>query len=88
MAYKQEHQYGYRDALQKGDPEKVIKGEYFDDEFSAIEAGFEAILGDDSSIDPDDAAFSDVVFQNRIDYQQVISKFTFAVAGQEPLTVE
>ena len=37
MAYKQEHQYGYRDSLEKGDPEKVIKGEYFDDEFSAIE---------------------------------------------------
>ena len=37
MAYKQNHKYGYRDSLEKGDPEKVIYGQQFDDEFEAIE---------------------------------------------------
>ena len=46
MAYKQKHKYGYRDSLEKGDPEKVIYGQQFDDEFEAIE---QALL----AIDPD-----------------------------------
>ena len=37
MAYKQKRKYGFRDSLEKGNPEKVIYGEYFDDEFEAIE---------------------------------------------------
>ena len=37
MAYKQKHKYGFRDSLEKGNPEKVIYGDYFDDEFEAIE---------------------------------------------------
>ena len=89
MAYKQQHQYGYRDALQKGDAEKVIKGEYFDDEFAAIEESFEALPGaDGGDISPDAPGYANVVFQDRIEDQQVVSKFTFAVDGQEPLTVE
>ena len=37
MAYKQVKKYGYRDSLEKGDPEKVIYGVDFDAEFEAIE---------------------------------------------------
>ena len=48
MAYKQKHQYGYRDLLDKGDDEKVIYGQYFDDEFKAIE---EAIADIDPNAD-------------------------------------
>ena len=48
MAYKQKHQYGYRDSLDKGDPEKVIYGSDFDDEFKAIE---EAIADIDPNAD-------------------------------------
>ena len=48
MAYKQQHQYGYRDSLEKGDPEKVIYGTHFDDEFKAIE---EAIAEIDPNAD-------------------------------------
>jgi hypothetical protein len=48
MAYKQKHQYGYRDSLDKGDPEKVIYGSHFDDEFKAIE---EAIADIDPNAD-------------------------------------
>jgi hypothetical protein len=88
MAYKQVKKYGYRDSLEKGDPEKVIMGADFDGEFEAIEEAFESIYGGDSGVDPDDAGFEDVVFQNRTADQQVVSKFTFAVDGQEPLTVE
>ena len=43
MAYKQKHQYGFRDSLENGDPEKVIYGQYFDDEFKSIEEAIEAI---------------------------------------------
>ena len=37
MAYTQKHKYAFRDSLASGDPEKVIYGVYFDDEFEAIE---------------------------------------------------
>jgi hypothetical protein len=88
MAYKQQKKYGYRDKLDKGDPEKVIYGVDFDGEFEAIEAAFGNIFGEGGTVDPDDKAFEDVVFQNRTEDQQVVSKFTFAVDGQDPLTVE
>lgn len=88
MAYKQVKKYGYRDSLEKGDPEKVIYGVDFDAEFEAIEEAFGNIFGEDGAVGPDDPAFEQVVFQNRTEDQQVISKFTFAVAGQAPLTVE
>ena len=89
MAYKQIKKYGYRDSLEKGDPEKVIYGVDFDAEFEAIEQAFDGVPGAGGGpIAPDEAGFEDVVFQNRIEDQQVISKFTFAVAGQAPLTVE
>lgn len=89
MAYKQKHKYGYRDSLDKGDPEKVIYGKDFDDEFEAIEEAFDVVPGAGGDpIAPDQPGFEDVVFQNRAEDQQVISKFTFAVDGQDPLTVE
>ena len=46
MAYKQKRKYGFRDSLETGNPEKVIYGEYFDDEFEAIEQAL-------ADIDPD-----------------------------------
>lgn len=54
MAYTQKHKYGFRDSLQKGDPEKVIYGVYFDDEFEALESELEKVF---DALDPDgDAA--------------------------------
>ena len=54
MAYTQKHKYGFRDSLQKGDPEKVIYGVYFDDEFESIESELEKVF---DALDPDgDAA--------------------------------
>ena len=44
MAYTQKHKYGFRDSLQKGDPEKVIYGVYFDDEFEALESELEKVF--------------------------------------------
>ena len=41
MSYKQVKQYGYRDNLESGDPEKVIYGADFDGEFQAIEAAID-----------------------------------------------
>ena len=43
MAYKQVKKYGYRDSLEKGDPEKVIYGVDFDAEFEAIEEAIAAL---------------------------------------------
>jgi len=50
MAYTQKHKYGFRDSLQKGDPEKVIYGVYFDDEFEALESELEKVF---DALDPD-----------------------------------
>ena len=89
MAYKQIKKYGYRDSLEKGDPEKVIYGVDFDAEFEAIEQAFDGVPGAGGDpIAPETPGFEDVVFQTRTEDQQVVSKFTFAVAGQAPLTVE
>ncbi len=88
MAYKQKRKYGFRDSLETGNPEKVIYGEYFDDEFEAIEEALSSIPGAGDPLAPDTEGYEDVVFQSRAEDQQVISKFTFAVDGQEPLTVE
>jgi len=54
MSYKQIKQYGYRDSLESGDPEKVIYGADFDGEFNAIEVAMEKIVGDDLDVDIDD----------------------------------
>jgi hypothetical protein len=54
MSYKQVKQYGYRDNLESGDPEKVIYGADFDGEFNAIEVAMEKIVGDDLDVDIDD----------------------------------
>lgn len=89
MAYTQKHKYGYRDALDKGDPEKVIYGQDFDDEFEAIENSFDGVPGAGGEpITPETPGFEEIVFQNKEEDQQVVSKFTFAVDGQAPLTVE
>lgn len=89
MAYKQVKKYGYRDSLEKGDPEKVIYGVDFDAEFEAIEQAFDGVPGAGGDpIAPETPGFEDVVFQTRTEDQQVVSKFTFAVDGQPPLTVE
>lgn len=50
MAYTQKHKYGFRDSLQKGDPEKVIYGVYFDDEFESLESELEKVF---DALDPD-----------------------------------
>ena len=88
MAYKQKHKYGYRDSLEKGDPEKVIMGADLDDEFEAIEESLASVPGAGAPLPPDAPGYGEVVFQTRAEDQQVVSKFTFAVDGQEPLTVE
>ena len=54
MSYKQVKQYGYRDNLESGDPEKVIYGADFDGEFNAIEVAMEKIVGGDMDVDIDD----------------------------------
>ena len=54
MSYKQIKQYGYRDNLESGDPEKVIYGADFDGEFQAIEVAMEKIVGGDMDVDIDD----------------------------------
>jgi hypothetical protein len=54
MSYKQIKQYGYRDNLESGDPEKVIYGADFDGEFNAIEVAMEKIVGGDMDVDIDD----------------------------------
>jgi hypothetical protein len=51
MSYKQIKQYGYRDNLESGDPEKVIYGADFDGEFNAIEVAMEKIVGGDMDVD-------------------------------------
>jgi len=50
MAYTQKHKYGFRDDLLKGDPEKVIYGVYFDDEFEALEEELDKVF---NALDPD-----------------------------------
>ena len=54
MSYKQVKQYGYRDNLESGDPEKVIYGADFDGEFKAIEVAIGEIVGSDEDVDIDD----------------------------------
>ena len=54
MSYKQIKQYGYRDNLESGDPEKVIYGADFDGEFNAIEVAMEKIVGGDMDVDIED----------------------------------
>ena len=88
MAYKQVKKYGFRDSLEKGDPEKVIYGVDFDAEFEAIEQAFDGIFGEDGTVGPDDPSFADVVFQNRTEPQKVVSEFSFEQAGDSPLTMK
>ena len=54
MSYKQVKQYGYRDNLESGDPEKVIYGADFDGEFQAISTAIDEIVGSDEDVDIDD----------------------------------
>ena len=97
MAYKPNN-FGYKDSLNSGDPEKVIKGGDFDVEFEAIADAFEDVEqilentpgAGGGTIEPDDEGFEDVVFQNRSEDQQVISKFTFTYEDEfigNPATV-
>ena len=89
MAYKQIKKYGYRDSLEKGDPEKVIYGVDFDAEFEAIENAFDGVPGaGGDAIGPDTPGYEDVVFQTATDPQQVVSEFTFVKAGDSPLTMK
>ena len=89
MAYKQIKKFGYRDSLEKGDPEKVIYGVDFDAEFEAIENAFDGVPGAGGEpVGPDTPGFEDVVFQTATDPQQVISEFTFVKAGDSPLTMK
>lgn len=46
MAYKQKNFFEFRDSLPKGEPDKVIKGMHFDEEFAAIEDAFSKVTGD------------------------------------------
>ena len=46
MAYKQKNFFEFRDSLPKGEPDKVIKGMHFDEEFAAIEDAFGKVTGD------------------------------------------
>jgi len=91
MAYKP-NDFGYKDSLLSGDPEKVIRGSDFDVEFEAIAdvlkdfektlEGIEDTLENTpgaggGAVEPDSHGFENVVFQNREEDQQVISKFSF-----------
>jgi hypothetical protein len=46
MAYKQKNYFEFRDSLASGEPDKVIKGKHFDDEFRAIQEAFENVTAD------------------------------------------
>ena len=46
MAYKQKNYFEFRDSLASGEPDKIIKGLHFDEEFGAIEKAFENVTGD------------------------------------------
>ena len=89
MAYKQIKKYGFRDSLEKGDPEKVIYGVDFDAEFEAIEQAFDGVPGvGGDPIAPETPGFEDVVFQTRTEPQKVVSEFSFEQAGDSPLTMK
>ena len=46
MAYKQKNYFEFRDSLANGEPDKVIKGKHFDEEFGAIQKAFENVTAD------------------------------------------
>ena len=46
MAYKQKNYFEFRDSLAQGEPDKIIKGLHFDEEFGAIQEAFENVTAD------------------------------------------
>jgi len=74
MSYKQVKQYGYRDNLESGDPEKVIYGADFDGEFNAIEVAMEKIVGSDEDVDIDDVEGLQAALDGKADKTDLAGK--------------
>lgn len=74
MSYKQVKQYGYRDNLESGDPEKVIYGADFDGEFNAIEVAMEKIVGGDMDVDIDDVDGLQAALDDKADVSDLDGK--------------
>jgi len=74
MSYKQVKQYGYRDNLESGDPEKVIYGADFDGEFNAIEVAMEKIVGGDMDVDIDDVEGLQAALDDKADVSALDDK--------------
>lgn len=74
MSYKQIKQYGYRDNLESGDPEKVIYGADFDGEFQAIEVAMEKIVGGDMDVDIDDVDGLQAALDDKADKTELDNK--------------
>ena len=74
MSYKQVKQYGYRDNLESGDPEKVIYGADFDGEFNAIEVAMEKIVGGDMDVDIDDVEGLQAALDDKADVSDLDDK--------------
>ena len=64
MAYKQKNYFEFRDSLAKGDPDKVIKGKHFDEEFGAIEKAFGEVKVD---VNAEDVIGLDTLLKDKAD---------------------
>jgi len=76
MAYKQKNYFEFRDSLAQGEPDKIIKGLHFDEEFGAIQEAFENVTADINveEIEGLDGLLDDKVSKTDTEKQEVTSE--------------
>jgi len=82
MAYKQKNYFEFRDSLASGEPDKVIKGLHFDQEFGAIQEAFENVTGD---IDVDGIEGLSDLLDDKADQSALEKEIRDRIAGDQAL---
>lgn len=82
MAYKQKNYFEFRDSLASGEPDKVIKGKHFDEEFGAIEKAFENVTAD---IHVDEIEGLDALLNEKADQSALEKEIDDRIEGDKHL---
>lgn len=82
MAYKQKNYFEFRDSLAKGDPDKVIKGKHFDEEFGAIEKAFGEVKVD---VNAEDVIGLDTLLKDKADQSDLDQEIQDRIDGDDGL---
>lgn len=82
MAYKQKNYFEFRDSLASGDPDKIIKGKHFDEEFGAIEEAFGEVKVD---VNAEDVIGLDTLLNEKADQSALEQEIEDRIKGDKDL---